>query len=72
MLVDLSKIEIKTIIEALHFQMVESESLDDFNDKENEAGPLVEFCKKELERRLTPRPIGKSDLIINEWLINRK
>ena len=40
--------------------------------KENEAGPLVEFCKKELERRLTPRPIGKSDLIINEWLINRK
>ena len=26
--------------------------------KENEAGPLVEFCKKELERRLTPRPIG--------------
>ena len=36
MLVDLSKIEIKTIIEALQFQMVESESLDDFNDKVNE------------------------------------
>ena len=35
-LVDLSKIEIKTIIEALQFQMVESESLDDFNDKVNE------------------------------------
>ena len=33
MLVDLSKIEIKTIIEALQFQMVESESLDDFNYK---------------------------------------
>ena len=30
MLVDLSKIEIKTIIEALQFQMVESESLDDY------------------------------------------
>jgi len=36
MQVDLSKIEIKTIIEALQFQMVESESLDDFNDKVNE------------------------------------
>ena len=36
MLVDLSKIEIKTIIEALQFQMVESESLDDFNYKVNE------------------------------------
>ena len=36
MLVDLSKIEIKTIIVALQFQMVESESLDDFNDKVNE------------------------------------
>ena len=36
MLVDLSKIEIKTIIEALQFQMVESESLNDFNDKVNE------------------------------------
>ena len=36
MLIDLSKIEIKTIIEALQFQMVESESLDDFNDKVNE------------------------------------
>ena len=36
MLVDLSKIEIKTIIEALQFQMVESESLDDFNVKVNE------------------------------------
>ena len=36
MLVDLSKIEIKTIIEALQFQMVESEALDDFNDKVNE------------------------------------
>ena len=36
MLVDLSKIEIKTIIEALQFHMVESESLDDFNDKVNE------------------------------------
>ena len=36
MLVDLSKIEIKTIIEALQFQMVESDSLDDFNDKLNE------------------------------------
>ena len=36
MLVDLSKIEIKTIIEALQFQMVESESLDDINDKVNE------------------------------------
>ena len=33
---DLSKIEIKTIIEALQFQMVESESLNDFNDKVNE------------------------------------
>ena len=32
----LTKIEIKTIIEALQFQMVESESLDDFNDKVNE------------------------------------
>ena len=29
-LVDLSKKEMKTIIEALQFQMVESESLDDF------------------------------------------
>ena len=28
--------EMKTIIEALQFQMVESESLDDFNDKVNE------------------------------------
>ena len=36
MLVDLSKNEIKVIIEALQFQMVESESLDDFNDKVNE------------------------------------
>ena len=36
MLVDLSKIEIKTIIEALQFQMVESASLNDFNDKVNE------------------------------------
>ena len=36
MLVDLSKIEIKTIIEALQFQMVESESLNDFNYKVNE------------------------------------
>ena len=36
MLFYLSKIEIKTIIEALQFQMVESESLNDFNDKVNE------------------------------------
>ena len=36
MLVDLSKNEIKVIIEALQFQMVESESLNDFNDKVNE------------------------------------
>jgi len=36
MLVDLSKNEIKVIIEALQFQMVESDSLDDFNDKLNE------------------------------------
>ena len=32
MLVDLSKKEMKTIIEALQFQMVESESLDDFDN----------------------------------------
>ena len=35
-LVDLSKKEMKTIIEALQFQMVESESLDDFDDVTNE------------------------------------
>ena len=36
MLVDLSKKEMKTIIEALQFQMVESESLDDFDNVTNE------------------------------------
>ena len=36
MLVNLSQNEIKVIIEALQFQMVESDSLDDFNDKLNE------------------------------------
>ena len=36
MLLDLSKKEIKTIIEALQFQMVEAESLDDFDNKVNE------------------------------------
>ena len=36
MLVDLSKKEMTTIIEALQFQMVESESLDDFDDVTNE------------------------------------
>ena len=36
MLVNLTKKEIQTIIEALQFQMVESESLNDFNDKVNE------------------------------------
>lgn len=36
MLVDLSKEEMKTIVEALQFQMVEAESLDDFDDKLNE------------------------------------
>ena len=36
MLLDLSKKEIRTIIEALQFQMVEAESLDDFNNKVNE------------------------------------
>ena len=36
MLLDLSKKEIKTIIEALQFQMVEAESLNDFNNKVNE------------------------------------
>ena len=35
-LVDLSKKEMKTIIEALQFQMVEAESLDDFDDITNE------------------------------------
>ena len=35
-LVDLSKKEMKTIIEALQFQMVESESLDDFDNVTNE------------------------------------
>ena len=36
MLIDLSKEEMKTIVEALQFQMVEAESLDDFDDKLNE------------------------------------
>ena len=36
MLVNLSQNEIKVIIEALQFQMVESDSLDDFNNKLNE------------------------------------
>ena len=36
MLVDLSKKEMTTIIEALQFQMVESESLDDFDNVTNE------------------------------------
>jgi len=36
MLLDLSKKEIRTIIEALQFQMVEAESLDDFDNKVNE------------------------------------
>lgn len=35
-LVDLSKKEMKTIIGALQFQMVESESLDDFDNVTNE------------------------------------
>ena len=36
MLVDLSKKAMKTIIEALQFHMVESESLDDFDNVTNE------------------------------------
>ena len=36
MLVNLTKKEIQTIIEALQFQMVESDSLSDFNDTLNE------------------------------------
>ena len=36
MLVNLTKKEIQTIIEALQFQMVEADSLSDFNDTLNE------------------------------------
>ena len=36
MIVDLNVREVKSIIDALQFQMVESDSLDDFDDVTNE------------------------------------
>jgi len=50
MLVNLTKKEIQTIIEALQFQMVESDSLSDFNDTLNEKvgyklSKLIDACE---------------------------
>ena len=56
MLVDLSKKEMTTIIEALQFQMVESESLDHFDNVTNEEVgytliKLLQVCNCEEDKK---------------------